>query len=118
MTDNKPKFRLENIALLPVGISNVIKEIMAEISFNNQLQPVLVHNGVCIPYIGPCATQTGEGLSHYTCDPFCSCNTECECDNHCNYCKCVDNCRCNDHCECENYEGTACPDYGCSCFMN
>jgi hypothetical protein len=104
MENKTPKFRLEDIAKIPGSISEMVKEIIAEISSNPQLRPALVHNEVCVPYVGPCATQSGEMLSDYSCDPFCACNTESDCPNHCNYCRCVDHCGCVDNNPCPDYE--------------
>jgi len=114
MENKTPKFRLENITLLPVGISNVIKEIIAEISHNNQLRPALVHNDVCVPYTGQCATQSGHGINY--CNSFCSCDTKCSCDDHCNHCGCVSFCACEEFggCDCySNYDTPPCP-YECN----
>jgi len=89
MEKNKPKFRLEDISKIPEDIKEMIKEIVAEISFNGKLQPALA----------------GTGKLNYSCDPYCYCNTECRGHDECNYCRCVGDCRCDEHectdCTCE-----------------
>jgi len=117
MEKNKPKFRLEDISKIPEDIKEMIKEIVAEISHSKKLQPISVKSKgvleeVCVPYVGPCATQSGKGINSWRCDPHCSCNTECDCDDKCNYCKCVDYCKNDDGCSCDDYR---CSDITCDC---
>ena len=102
MIDNKPKFRLESISHIPQNISNIIKEIISEISSqNNKLQPVLaLEEGwvVCVPYV-------------------CKCDIQCDCDQYCNYCDCVDYGKCKDHDPCPEYIPCSC-DYDCNCYTD
>ena len=91
-----PKFRLDDIAKIPENIMDMMREIVAEISQNSNLQPALA----------------GNGNLNYGCNPYCSCNTECHCDDKCSYCRCVDDCTCNNQCRCEDdcfYDGDPCP---------
>jgi hypothetical protein len=105
MIGNKPKFRLESISHIPAGISNVIKEIIAEITQDTRLKPSFASI-----------------RENYSCNPYCSCNTQCRGHDECNYCPCVSNCGCdldcnthNDGCVCDNYTDCDCNLDECGC---
>jgi hypothetical protein len=90
-----PKFRLENITFLPAGISNVIKEIISELSpQNNQLQPALAgmkdnfcicHNDCksdCGSDQGPCPNDCFKDCNCDSYAPPCNCQYDCSCDSY------------------------------------
>jgi hypothetical protein len=104
MKNKTPKFRLEDIAKIPEDISEIIKEIIAEVGFQKKLSPALV----------------GTGNLNYDCNPHCECDSEtrCSCDSYCNHCKCVSFCNCDEYqdpsCRCEDY----CMQAPCQCNVD
>ena len=86
-----PKFRLDDIAKIPENIMDMMREIVAEISQNSNLQPALA------------GTKYDFCICHNDCKNDCSrdcgcagdCFYDCGCDSYGSQCSCEFHCSCD-----------------------